>query len=342
MRVEILPVEGLPEVLPGDDLAAMVAACAADGGPGLQDGDVVVVAQKVVSKAEGALVTVDPGDDLEVVRRSLALERAQRVVVEAAHVVVVETSHGLVCAQGGIDASNVRGRGLALLPDDPDDSAARLRARLAEVAGADVAVLVTDTFGRPWRVGLTEVAIGAAGFAVLRDERGTPDREGARLAVTLVAVADEVAAAADLVRRGKADGIAVVVVRGLGDLVGAGGPVGEGVGAAALVRALEDDLFPHGRGWLAAALASPAAAGPAERRGLPAPDEVALVLAAARRASGVEVVFGPRGSFDVPAGDAFACGLAVASIECALLDLGYRTSRTVLGGDVVIEAVPRR
>jgi coenzyme F420-0:L-glutamate ligase / coenzyme F420-1:gamma-L-glutamate ligase len=257
--LEVLPVVGLPEVRPGDDLAALIAA-AAD----LRDGDVVVVAQKVVSKAEGAFASLQPGEDVAAARRRLAVASARRVVVDTGATVVVETAHGLVCANGGIDASNVPEGRLLLLPEDPDASARRLRAGLGERTGRTVAVVISDTFGRPWRLGQTDVAIGAAGIAPVRDERGGVDREGRVLDVTEAAIADEVAGAADLVRR-KGDGVPVVVVRGLDHAVD------EVAGAAVLVRPAELDLFRRGRGALADALAalpvgeeaSPAAAPPA-------------------------------------------------------------------------------
>jgi len=249
--VTILPVRGLPEVAPGDDLAALIAAAVA-----LRDGDVVVVAQKVVSKSEGALVRVPHGEDRAAARARLVREQAVRVLVEAPWTVIVETSQGLVCAAAGIDASNVEPGVLALLPQDPDASAARLRAGLLARTGAAVAVLVTDTFGRPWRVGQTDVAIGAAGLPVIRDERGGRDRFGMTLEVTEVALADEVAAAADLVRR-KAEGVPVVVVRGLGY------DPDEQARARDLQRPSSSDLFPRGRGALADLLAA-GPPGPAE------------------------------------------------------------------------------
>lgn len=237
--IEVLPLGAAPEVEPGADLAALVLAAATDTGVTLRDGDVLCVAQKVVSKAEGALVRVQPGGDAAAARRRVALEQAVRVVADAPQALIVETAHGFVCANAGVDASNLPDGTLSLLPEDPDRSARRLRAALRDRAGVDVAVVVTDTFGRPWRLGQTDVAIGVAGIAPLRDERGTCDRHGRRLEATLTAVADEVAAAADLVRR-KAGGTPFVVVRGVEVMPD------PAASARALVRPAAEDLFRRG------------------------------------------------------------------------------------------------
>jgi coenzyme F420-0:L-glutamate ligase / coenzyme F420-1:gamma-L-glutamate ligase len=234
MTIELIPVPGLPEIGEGDDLADLVAAHA-----DLADGDVVVVAQKIVSKAEGALARPRPGEDPAQARRRIAREQATRIVADTDEVLVTETAHGFVCANAGIDASNVPDGALSLLPDDPDASARRIRGRLQALTGRDVAVVVADTFGRPWRMGQTDVAIGVAGLAPIRDERGGADRHGARLEVTEVAVADELAAAADLVRR-KADGVPVVVIRGFS------WEPDEAATARLLVRPAEQDLFRRG------------------------------------------------------------------------------------------------
>lgn len=241
--VTVLPVTGLPEVARGDDLAGLVTDVV-----GLVDGDVVVVAQKVVSKAEGALAWPRAGESRAEARSRLVREQSVRLLASAPHAAIVETRHGLVCANAGIDASNVPGDALALLPHDPDASARRLRDDIARRVGVDVAVIVSDTFGRPWRLGQTEVAIGCAGLAPLRDERDHVDRQGHTLHVTEAAVADELAGAADLVRR-KADGVPVVVVRGYP------GPRQPDVGAGALLRSSNEDLFPRGRGAVADRLA---------------------------------------------------------------------------------------
>ena len=238
----VLPVEGLPEIAEGDDLAALISAATE-----LRDGDVVVVAQKVVSKAEGAVVDppeVSAGEDP---RRVLARSLAAEVVADSPWALIVRTQHGFVCANAGVDASNVPGGKLTLLPDDPDASARALRAGLRAEAGVDVAVIISDTFGRPWRVGQTDVAIGVAGLQPIRDERGRADRDGTLLTVTEPAIADELAGAADLVRD-KAAGVPVVVVRGLVY------EPAEDAGAVDLVRNADTDLFARGRGMLAAQL----------------------------------------------------------------------------------------
>jgi coenzyme F420-0:L-glutamate ligase/coenzyme F420-1:gamma-L-glutamate ligase len=236
--IEILPVRGLPEVRQGDDLAALIMAHAE-----LRDGDVVVVSQKIVSKAEGALTDPRPGEEPREARRRIARALAVRVLADTERALVVQTPQGLVCANAGIDASNVPDGRLALLPDDPDASAQALRAGLGRLAGADVHVVISDTFGRPWRLGQTDVAIGVAGFRPIRDERGGADREGVRLEVTEIAVADELAAAADLARR-KADGVPVVIVRGADVQFDPDGA------ARQMVRPSAEDLFPRGLGGL--------------------------------------------------------------------------------------------
>jgi dehydro coenzyme F420 reductase / coenzyme F420-0:L-glutamate ligase / coenzyme F420-1:gamma-L-glutamate ligase len=227
VSIEVLPLEGLPEVRPGDDLVAMLAD------PlrrlGVRDGDVVVVTQKVVSKAEGRIVH---GDD----RRPWIDRETVRVVARRGELVIAETRHGFVCANAGVDASNVEPGMLALLPDDPDGSAERLRAGLGETLGASLAVVITDTFGRAWREGLVNVAIGVAGLPAVVDLRGSADRTGRDLEATVVALADEIAAASGLVA-GKAAGIPASVVRGAA--IG-GAPPGRG---RDLVRTPAEDLF---------------------------------------------------------------------------------------------------
>ncbi|MFN8113906.1 MAG: coenzyme F420-0:L-glutamate ligase [Solirubrobacterales bacterium] len=243
--VTVLPVEGLPEIGPGDELGRMIAAAAE-----LADGDVVVIAQKIVSKVEGrqrALADVEPtpratelGASLDKDPRlvELILGESERIV-RSERVLIVETRSGLVCANAGIDSSNVGAADeVLLLPADPDASARSLRAALAATSGRRLGVIVSDSFGRPWRVGQTEVAIGCAGIAAIDDWRGRSDRDGRELAATEIAVADQLAAAADLVRD-KAAGIPVVVIHGRGDLVTAE----DGPGAAALQRARDEDLF---------------------------------------------------------------------------------------------------
>ena len=231
-RVEILPVPGLPDLRPGDDLAALVAAAA----PWLAAGDVVVVTSKVVSKVEGRLLPA-PADPAgrEAARQAAVEAETVRVVATRGRTRIVETRHGLVLAAAGVDASNVRPGELALLPVDPDASARRLRAGLRAALGVDVAVLVSDTMGRPWRHGVVDVAIGAAGIRAVDDLRGATDPYGALLEMTEVAVADEVAAAAELAK-GKLGGVPVAVVRGLS-------PVDDERGARPLLRPSTEDLF---------------------------------------------------------------------------------------------------
>jgi len=218
-ELRIIPVRGLPEVREGDDIGALIA-----GAVGVEDADVVVVAQKIVSKAEGRVVRLD---DVEPSERALELasdgdaRRVETILREAARVVrvraplvIAETRHGFICASAGVDSSNAPEPGtLVLLPLDPDASAARIRRRFAELTGADVGVIVSDSFGRPWRAGTTDVALGAAGITTLRDLRGTRDRIGYELQSTRIAIADELAGAAELVM-GKADGIPAAVIRG--------------------------------------------------------------------------------------------------------------------------------
>lgn len=242
-RLELLPVEGLPEVRPGDDLGALIA-----GRAGLVAGDVIVVAQKVVSKAEGRIVSLDSvtagAEARRIAPRLIARPdpRAVQVVLDESvrvlrdeRVLITETRHGFVCANAGVDHSNVDGRhALALLPLDPDASADRLRARLRELSGQDVAVIVSDTFGRPWRLGIVNVALGVSGLPAVIDLRGSRDDQGELLHATVIALADEVAAAAGLAM-GKTARVPAVIVRGLAVR-------GEGRGRD-LVRPPSEDLF---------------------------------------------------------------------------------------------------
>ncbi|GAA2948874.1 coenzyme F420-0:L-glutamate ligase [Streptomyces enissocaesilis] len=223
---------GIPEVRAGDDLAELIA----DAEPGLVDGDVLLVTSKIVSKAEGRVV--------EAADREAAIDaETVRVVARRGALRIVENRQGLVMAAAGVDASNTTAGTVLLLPEDPDASARLIRDGLRDALGVDVGVVVTDTFGRPWRTGLTDVAIGAAGVRVLDDLRGGTDAYGNPLNATVVAVGDELAAAGDLVK-GKAEGLPVAVVRGLSHLAGRGsdGDGGDG-GGRALVRAAADDMF---------------------------------------------------------------------------------------------------
>jgi len=234
-RLEIVGVEGIGEIRPGDDLAGAIAEATAASGLGPVDGDVVVVTQKVVSKAEGRLVPIDSADPRG--HRAIVEAEAVRVLRRRGDLVITETGHGFVCANAGVDLSNVDGGWAALLPVDPDRSARRLRDGLRARTAADVAVVISDTFGRAWRRGLTDVAIGCAGIAAVVDLRGTTDAQGRELAVTEVAVVDELAGAAELVM-GKASGIPVAVVRGVEPSWLRRGEV-----RAEIVRPANEDLF---------------------------------------------------------------------------------------------------
>ena len=230
MRLEILGVEGLPEIKAGDDLAALIAE-AAD----LADGDVVVVTQKIVSKAEGAMVEVDPDDPLA--HKPVVEQESVRVLRRRGDLVISETKHGFVCANAGVDRSNMDADLAALLPDDPDRSARRIRDGIRAKAGVEAGVIVSDTFGRPWRRGVADVAIGSAGVRPILDLRGTEDTRGRELQVTEVAIVDELAAAAELVM-GKAEHIPVAVIRGIDPAW-----LGPGSIQADLIRSPAEDLF---------------------------------------------------------------------------------------------------
>jgi coenzyme F420-0:L-glutamate ligase len=234
--LRVVPLAGMPEVRPGDDLARLLLEAVGRAGLTLADGDVLAVTSKVVAKAEGRLVPLpdDPAGRERAHREAVAAETA-RVVARRGRLVIAETRHGLVGANALVDASNAGGDRLVLLPADPDASAARLRADLAALDGHDVAVVVTDTLGRPWRLGQTDVAVGLAGMGALDDWRGRADGDGRLLEVTEVAVADEVAAAADLVK-GKASRVPAALLRGVAR------PEGEGR-ARDLVRPPAEDLF---------------------------------------------------------------------------------------------------
>jgi len=249
-RLELIALEGIPEVAPGDDVAALVADAAAASGIGLADGDVLVVTQKIVSKAEGRLVelaSVTPSDfarewaerwgkdprQVELVLR----ESASIVRMGPGGLIISRTRHGLVCANAGVDVSNVGGGDVAsLLPEDPDASAGRIRAGVEARTGAAPAVIISDSFGRPWRNGIVNVAIGSAGLEALLDLRGEPDAAGRQMQATVIAVADELASAADLAG-GKVAQRPVVVVRGYEWRP-------SDAGASVLVMEPERDLFP--------------------------------------------------------------------------------------------------
>jgi coenzyme F420-0:L-glutamate ligase/coenzyme F420-1:gamma-L-glutamate ligase len=244
-EVRVLALEGIPELHGGDDLGAVLAEAARAAG-GLAAGDVVVVAQKAVSKVEGRIVSlaeIEPSAQARALagphgnpaHLEVILRESRRIVRTRPPLLIAETRHGFVCASAGVDASNARGPGtLVLLPVDPDASAQRLRERLRELAGVDVGVVVSDSFGRPWRQGTTDVALGVAGIAPLRDLRGQRDAAGYELKTTQIAVADEIASAAELVL-GKTDGVPAAIVRGVE-------APGDGRGVD-LVMPAERDLF---------------------------------------------------------------------------------------------------
>lgn len=238
MRLEVLPVLGIGEVAEGDDLVGLIAAAA----PWLRDGDVLVVTSKIVSKAEGRLVDIpSDGPDREAAREAVLAAETASPVARRGATRIVRTHHGFVMASAGIDSSNVDKNRLVLLPKDPDASARAIRAGIRERHGADVAVIISDTMGRPWRNGQTDVALGVAGMAAIRDHRGDVDAYGNELRVTQMAIADELAGAAELVK-GKRDGVPVAVIRGYPRSAAPD----DSAGAAALIRSPEQDLFTLG------------------------------------------------------------------------------------------------
>jgi len=247
-RIELFGLRSLPEITPGDDLAALIADAPSREGLELRTGDILVLAQKVVSKAEGRVVRLSDVKPSELARSwartiradprfvEIVLRESRRVIRMTERALIVETRHGFICANAGVDRSNVRSAGsVTCLPLDPDRSAQRLVERLRKLTGARVAVIVSDTFGRPWRLGLTNVAIGAAGLAVLEDLRGTRDASGRELQGTILALADELAAAADLVMK-KAAQIPAVVIRGVRFARARGS-------ARQLIRPASEDMF---------------------------------------------------------------------------------------------------
>lgn len=318
-RLEVLPVTGIGEVAPGADLAALVTGAA----PWLRDGDVLVVTSKIVSKAEGRLVEVPPaGPARERARADTIAAETARPVASRGATRIVATHHGFVMASAGVDDSNVDTSCLALLPKDPDASARALRAALAARFRLRVAVVISDTMGRPWRNGLTDVALGAAGIAPLRDHRGETDPYGNELQLTEVAVVDELAAAAELVK-GKRDRVPVAVVRGL--------PVtaddGPGV-VAALVREPAQDMFSLGTAEARAAGLRQAATLPEAAAFGPGPVDPGAL----RRA--IAIVASPSTAIaPVPDREARAAG-APAAVRCTVPDPDHPGSLVRLGADV--------
>ena len=246
-KIELIGIPGIPEVAEGDDVAVIIAAALGRAGMAIMDGDVIVIAQKVVSKAEGQTVDLDSiqpsaraqewadafAKDARVVE--IVLRESKRIVRMERGVLISETEHGFVCANAGVDASNVASGSVTLLPKDPDASARRLRVELENALKVRLAVIVCDTFGRPWREGLVNVALGVSGIAPLIDYRGQKDSHGNDLKVTVIAIADELASAAELVMK-KSAGIPVVIIRGFSY------DPREGTGLE-LIRATDLDLF---------------------------------------------------------------------------------------------------
>jgi coenzyme F420-0:L-glutamate ligase / coenzyme F420-1:gamma-L-glutamate ligase len=231
VTLEIYPLEGIGAVVEGDDVATLLEPALRS--LAARDGDVLVVTHKIVSKAEGAVREII-GDE-EAFKKTLVSEIARSIVRRRGDLIIAETKHGFVCANAGVDRSNAAPGTMILLPEDPDRSAHRIRTRLQRSLGVDLPVIVSDTFGRPWRRGLTDVAIGVSGLLPLMDLKGTEDWTGRELEVTEVAVADELASAADLVM-GKASGVPAALIRGYD------GPRGDGR-ATNLVRPVDEDLF---------------------------------------------------------------------------------------------------
>lgn len=230
MSIEIHPIRGIPEVAPGDDLPSLIVEGLRSSQIVLSDRDVVVITHKVVSKAEGRIER-SPDDRTY---RNLAEREARSILRRRGDLLIAQTEHGFICANAGVDRSNVADGYAVLLPIDPDRSAHRIRLRLERATDVSIGVVVTDTFGRPWRRGLVDVAIGVSGLPAILDLRGESDAQGRTMNVTEIAIVDEIAAAADLVM-GKADEVPVAILRGL-DLTGTGR-------ATDLVRPPEEDMF---------------------------------------------------------------------------------------------------
>ncbi len=237
--IQVIPVTGIPEVTRAADLSAMICDSITRAGETLEHHDVIVVTQKIVSKAEGAMAEVDPDDPLS--HKPLVERESVRILRRRGELIISETRHGFVCANAGIDLSNVERGMAALLPEDPDRSARRIRDGVRGRSGVEVAVIVSDTFGRAWRRGVTDVAIGCAGIHPVLDLRGTRDAYGRELQVTEVAIVDEIAGAADLVM-GKATGVPVAIVRGVDPAAFDPDPGRAGV-VTDIVRHPADDLF---------------------------------------------------------------------------------------------------
>ena len=229
-KLEIIPLEGIPEISPGDDLVEIIGQL-----NNIESGDILVVTQKIISKAENQMIDIDPNDPLS--HKPLVERESVRILRRRGDLIISQTKHGFVCANAGIDLSNVERGQAALLPDDSDRSARRLRDGLAGRFQLDVGIIISDTFGRPWRRGLTDVAIGSAGVLPILDLRGSPDAFGREMQVTEVALVDELASAAELVM-GKSSGIPIAIIRGA-DMSW----FGSGSVQDQIVRDPQDDLF---------------------------------------------------------------------------------------------------
>ena len=229
-RLEIIPLEGLPEIVPGDDVVEIIGLTGE-----IKSGDILIVTQKIISKAENQMVDIDPNDPLS--HKPLVEKESVKILRRRGDLIISQTKHGFVCANAGIDLSNVEQGQAALLPDDSDRSARRLRDGLLGRFQLDVGIIISDTFGRPWRRGLTDVAIGSAGVLPILDLRGSPDTFGREMQVTEVALVDELASAAELVM-GKSTGIPIAIVRG-----GDKSWFGNGSVQDHIVRDPKEDLF---------------------------------------------------------------------------------------------------
>lgn len=315
-------IAGLPDFRPGDDLAAAICAAA----PWLEDGDIVAVTSKAVSKAEGRLVPTGTAEDARVRARQDAIDsETEAVVAQRGGVRIVRTRQGMTMAAAGVDASNVNADEIALLPVDSDASARRIRAGIREHAGADVAVVVTDTVGRPWRAGLVDISLGSAGIAPLRDLRGSVDTHGHPLAVTALAQVDEIASASELVR-GKLGRIAAAVIRGI--------PWQDGdpavPGSASLIRPTDEDMF-----CLGARDVVPAARSARPSLDAADPQRVADALGRLQPSSVVEA--GAEGTtVTVRCGDSYELGQFVGQLLVALRAEGLAGTPERAGDTVVV------
>ncbi len=320
MSLTVLPIAGMPDVSPGDDLAALIASAA----PWLANGDVLVVTSKIVSKAEGNLVPIprDEGPERDAAKSAALAGETSRIVATKGNTRIVATHHGFVMAAGGIDESNIDRDHLVLLPKDPDASARSLRAELRERFGLDVVIIVSDTMGRPWRNGLTDVALGVAGMEPITDYRGEHDAYGNELHITQMSPVDEICGAAELVK-GKYDQIPVAVVRGL-DVTG----TPDGTGAAILIRSPDTDMFSLGTAEARADGLRMAARLDGLTPPVPATDSLDSAIERATRAAGTAVTWTRDGTTLTPrgTGNAARAGAAVHVLRCSLAADGYRTS----------------